>query len=82
MDKINELRKEIDIIDDQIMQLLDKRFTLTKSIGEEKKLISRTVLDPNREKNILNKTSKFSHSPMIKELYEYMMNQSKNQQRK
>lgn len=82
MDKIAELRKDIDLIDDKIMELLDKRFFVTKSIGEEKKNTSKSILDNNREKFILNKTSNYSHYPEMKSIYEYIMNISKSQQGK
>lgn len=82
MDKINELRRKIDEIDDEIMSLLDKRFFITKEVGEVKKTISKDVFDPNREKNIFIKTSNFSHYPEIKSIYEHIMNVSKSQQRK
>lgn len=82
MDKIDVLRTEIDSIDDKIMDLLDQRFFITKAIGEEKKKNSTHVLDSNRELFIFDKTSKLSHYPEIKQIYECIMNTSKAQQRK
>ncbi len=82
MDKIADLRNQIDSIDNEIMKLLDKRFDITKEVGEVKKTISKNVLDTNREKIILDKTSNYSHYPEIKSIYEHLMSVSKSQQRK
>lgn len=82
MVEINLHRKDIDIIDDQIMDLLDKRFTLSGKIGTLKNQVKKQVLDANREQKILEKTLKYSHSPEIGEVYKYIMEVSKNLQRK
>lgn len=81
MDQIKRLRNTIDEIDDQIMELLDKRFAVTKEVGVVKKTLSVEILDSNREETILNKTSKYSHSPQILSIYKHMMNISKSQQK-
>lgn len=82
MDKINQKRLEIDELDNKIMSLLDKRFELTTEIGSIKKVEKKVVLDINREENILNKTSKYSHSPQIRSIYNTIMDESKSLQRK
>lgn len=81
MDKITSLRKRIDLIDSQLMQLLEERYHLTKEVGTYKIENSIEVLDSKREDAIYDKISKFSHSPQIVEVYRTIMNQSKNQQR-
>ncbi len=82
MVELNTHRKDIDNIDDQIMALLDKRFSLSSKIGAQKAKAKRDVLDTNREQFILNKTLKYSHSPEIDEIYRHIMEISKNIQRK
>jgi len=82
MDKINELREQIDIIDRKIMELLEKRYTISKEIGELKQQLKTTVLDQNRENIILNKASKYSHSPQIELVYKTIMSESRKLQRK
>lgn len=82
MDKIISLRDQIDEIDDQIMTLLDKRFQLSKEIGNRKQLINVTVLDSNREQDILIKTTKYNHFPQIESIYHTILEESKNVQRK
>ncbi len=52
---INTLRKEIDYIDEEILDLIRKRALVTKEIGKNKKLAKIPVLDKNREKEIMEK---------------------------
>ena len=82
MATIDELRTKIDQIDTEIMNLLDKRYSLTTKIGEIKRLNKTAVLDSNREDLIIEKTSKYSHSPQIKQVYQTIMKESKELQRK
>lgn len=82
MDKINRVRKEIDSLDNEIMTLLDERFNKTTLIGKLKKESNTNVLDQNREQIIFDKTTKYSHSPELKNIYNTIMNESKKLQRK
>lgn len=82
MDEIIELRNKIDIIDDQIMALLEERYVLSRNIGLMKAKSNHRVLDTNRENEILNKASKYSHFPQITEVYNSIFTQSKNLQKR
>ena len=82
MDQINDLRTKIDKIDDEIMNLLDKRFSIAIHIGNLKELAKTSVLDTKRENIVLDKTSNYSHSPEIGVVYNTIMEQSKSLQRK
>lgn len=82
MDKLITARNKIDAIDDQIMELLDVRYDLSLEIGTIKKEIKSLVLDTNREKVVLDKTSKLRHSLAIKNVYLSIMEESKKLQRK
>ena len=82
MDKIDDMRHLIDILDDEIMSILDERFALSKKIGKLKTLAKTDVLDTKREKTVLDKTSKYSHSPEIGIVYKTIMEESKSLQRK
>ena len=82
MDKINEERKEIDKLDDLIMQLLNQRYDISDRIGNIKKATKVEISDTNREEIILNKTSKYSHYPQLKSVYMAIMNESKNSQQR
>ena len=82
---IDELRKDIDAIDNEVMKLLDKRFDVAKAIGEEKKKQNIKVLDSSREQAILDKVDNISskeHSEYIKQIYIKIMEQSREYQNK
>jgi monofunctional chorismate mutase len=80
MDELNKLRKEIDLIDTEIMSLLSKRFNLSKQIGEVKSLSNIPILDNRREEHILSKTLDLSYSPQINKVYRTIMSVSKTLQ--
>ncbi|AIO18290.1 hypothetical protein KQ51_00402 [Candidatus Izimaplasma bacterium HR1] len=82
MDKINNIRKEIDSIDTKIMELLDERFAKTSHIGTLKKQTTINVYDKNREEAIFNKMANYRHYPELKNIYTTIMNESKKLQRK
>ena len=52
---ITQLRKQIDELDNQLMDLLSKRMKVCREIGEYKKQHNMTVLQANRYNEILNK---------------------------
>lgn len=54
-DKINELRQKIDNLDDQMLDLLVQRFSVSKEIGEIKASSGINVSDPNREQDIIDR---------------------------
>ncbi len=77
---IEQLREQIDSLDNEIIRLLDARFDCSKAIGEEKKKINKAVLDSSREQAILDKIeniSQKSHAPYIQEVYKKIMEQSR-----
>ena len=82
MKEIKDLRDKIDQIDDKIMSLLDERYKISHQIGVVKKQENIVILDTNREDYILNKTSKYSHSPQIESIYRTIMEESKKAQKK
>ncbi|MBF0719195.1 bifunctional 3-deoxy-7-phosphoheptulonate synthase/chorismate mutase [Staphylococcus sciuri] len=52
--ELENLRKRIEGINDEILALLQERGTLAKKIGEEKRKQGTQVYDPQREKEMLN----------------------------
>lgn len=73
-------REEIDILDEQIMELLDKRLMIVKEIGKYKSLNSINVLDSNREQEILNKIKEYQNFEQIEDIYAVIMAKSKELQ--
>lgn len=55
MDDIKSLRKNIDKIDKEIVELFEKRMELVVRIAEYKKDNGMEVLDSSREEEIINK---------------------------
>jgi chorismate mutase len=53
---LKQLRDKIDELDNQIIELLEKRFKVTNKISTYKKENNINVEDKNREQNILKKT--------------------------
>lgn len=54
-DKINQLRKKIDVYDDKILDLLVRRFDISKEIGQIKKSLGLSIGDPYREQEIIKR---------------------------
>ena len=52
---IHDLRKDIDIIDEKIFDLLVKRFSISDRIGKLKLLKRVDIDDPGREKQIIDR---------------------------
>ncbi len=79
---IEELRKEIDLLDDEIIKILDERFKKTDQIGVLKKSSNKTILDNKREEEIINKIKeKTKNKEVISLIYKYIMDQSKKRQK-
>ena len=55
--KINSLRKNIDELDDQMIDLVVQRLAIAKEIGDIKETNGIEVIDPYRESQIINRFS-------------------------
>ncbi len=55
---LEEARKEIDIIDKQLVKLLANRFAVVKSVWKYKKSVNMPVIQPNRWKQVLESKKK------------------------
>ncbi|WP_432712850.1 chorismate mutase [Pedobacter sp.] len=60
VDKLAELRKQIDKIDDLMIQKLGERMAIIEKIGEYKRDNNVTILQVNRWEEIINKRSAFA----------------------
>ena len=71
---IETLRNEIDIIDAQLVDLLNHRYTYCIEIGKLKKEQNTVVLDSNREQKIIDRLSKNEwHSGMVEAVWPIIM---------
>lgn len=83
---LKDIRKDIDSIDNQILELLEKRFSLMPSVIDYKIKNNLDIFDSAREKEILkNKISTAKNfsidEKFITEIYQLIMDQSKKIQR-
>ena len=52
LNKLEKLRKEIDVVDERLLEILKKRFELTTGIGLLKKTHNLPIEDKNREARV------------------------------
>ena len=83
MDEINILRKDIDIIDNQILILINKRMNLCKKVGDVKKRNKMEVSKPGRERLILNNliNKNIVDKNLVNDLWHIIFKYSKNLQK-
>ena len=82
---INELRKQIDELDNQLMELLAKRMRVCREIGQYKKEHNMTVLQTSRYNEILDKRGAQGSlcamdSSFVKKVFEEIHEESVRQQ--
>ncbi|MBM3233886.1 chorismate mutase [Candidatus Pacearchaeota archaeon] len=80
---MTELRREIDKTDAKILKLIEKRFEISKKIGEIKKENHIPVEDCERENEIINKEANNSRlsRKFISELFNLIFKESKEMQK-
>lgn len=79
MDSLNELRKQIDDTDRQIVELLDKRAAIAKQVGAAKQ--GGPVYRPEREKQVLDQAAKNSQvmpEPAVRAIYREIISACRN----
>jgi len=84
-ESINQLRKQIDELDNALMDLLTKRMRISREIAEYKKLHNMTVLQTTRYSEILDKRGAQGalcgmNSDFVKKVYEAIHSESVRQQ--
>ena len=81
---LQEYRAQIDAIDDQITDLLKRRFDLSQKIGEYKKQNGIPVCDKTREEEILARAGGKSGdlAAPVTAVYQTILEQSKKAQNK
>ena len=79
MDEIQQLRKKVDAIDDQILSALCERANICKAIGETKKKQGAPIRDTSREnevyRRIKEKSAQLHLNPaQIEQVYREIVN--------
>lgn len=83
MEDLKEIRNQINKIDKEIIDLLEKRFDLSKKVGAYKISHNKKIYDPVREKEILKKIKDNNpkYGKYFVGIYQEIMDQSKNLQK-
>lgn len=70
MDKIENIRKEIDSVDQELVKLFEKRMNLVLEIKKYKSENSLPILDKKREELVVEKAKKILKCPYYKQYIE------------
>jgi len=85
MEKLTRLRDQLDLLDQQISSLLNKRMYLVDKIAKYKSQHNVPVTDANREEEVLSHVKMAVDHPFLKEsivrIYKLVMEESKTSQR-
>jgi chorismate mutase len=83
--RLDELRREIDDIDDQLVRLLSARAACALAIGREKKEAGLEVYQPTRETEVLSHVQRVNTGPLdngaIKRLFERIIDEARRLER-
>ena len=82
---IDDYRKEINLLDNELLRIFNERASLALKIGEIKKIHGIPVYDPEREKRIFETISKTNPGPLendaIVRLFERVIDESRRLER-
>jgi len=82
---IDDIRQEIDRLDDELLQIFNQRAALALKIGELKKVHNLPIYDPSREKKIFDKMKTDNPGPLdnaaIVRLFERVIDESRSLER-
>ena len=82
---IDDLRRRIDAIDEQLVALLNARAECALAIGQEKKLASMEVYQPDREAEVLKHVQVVNGGPLdngaMKRLFERVIDEARRLER-
>lgn len=79
--EIENIREEIDKIDESLISFLDKRMNLAVAIGDIKRKNNLPIFNRKREEEILEKTNKAKNNPFIKNIFKKILEESRNLQK-
>ncbi len=82
---IDSIRTQIDQLDDQLLEIFNRRAALALRIGEIKKVEKLAVYDPSREKRIFTRMQQANSGPLensaIVRLFERVIDESRSLER-
>ena len=82
MSELENLRKRIDELDQQLVKLLNERASCAVEIGHIKKQLKMQTWQPDREAEILRNIVKSSHGPLddaaVRRLFERIIDEARS----
>ena len=83
--RIDELRQQIDDIDERLVELLSARASCALQIGHEKKLSGLEVYQPSREADVVGHVQRINRGPLdteaMKRLFERIIDEARRLER-
>ena len=84
-ERLDELRGQIDAIDEQLVRLLSERAECALQIGHEKKLAGMDVYQPARESEVLGHVQRINMGPLddaaMRRLFERIIDEARRLER-
>lgn len=81
---VDELRQQIDTIDEKVLQCLNQRAELVLQLGRIKRRTGQAILDPNREKALFDRLRELNQGPLptesVANIFEQIVVHSRNLQ--
>ena len=85
MSRLDELRRRIDELDEQLVRLLSARAACALEIGREKKAAGLEIYQPSREADVLNHVQSVNPGPLddgaIRRLFERVIDEARRLER-
>jgi chorismate mutase len=83
--RLDDLRRQIDAIDEQLVRLLNGRASCALEIGREKKLAGLEIYQPARESDVLEHVQRINAGPLddgaVKRLFERIIDEARRLER-
>ncbi|KMO86235.1 chorismate mutase [Megasphaera cerevisiae DSM 20462] len=83
--ELEECRREIDKLDRELTDILERRMKLVAQVAEYKKIHHMEIYDPRREQQVLDKIAGLAGhkalAPYLRNIYQCIMDESKNYER-
>ena len=85
MSRLDDLRRRIDELDEQLVRLLSARAACALEIGREKKAAGLEIYQPSREADVLNHVQRVNPGPLddgaIRRLFERVIDEARRLER-
>jgi chorismate mutase len=83
--RLDDLRRQIDSLDERLVALLNERAACALAIGHEKKLAGLEVYQPSREAEVLGHVQRINKGPLddeaMKRLFERIIDEARRLER-